>query len=103
MHKLTLSTATMSPKRLVTETSSIAPFLLSNAIQLTVALLPTLTARRTRRRSIKAIDVSARPMTMNDMTVVTVPTANSAGEVTSVVIAQIASGSVLLLPDVRTV
>ena len=37
------------------------------------------------------------------MIVVTVPTANSAGEVTLVVIAQISSGSVFSLPAVSTV
>ena len=47
----------------------------------------------------RAIDVKARPMTMNETTVVTVPTAYSAGEVTFVVIVQISSGSVFLLPD----
>jgi len=41
----------------------ISPFLLSAAIQLTVPLSPKLPARRTRRRSIKAIDVSATPPT----------------------------------------
>ncbi|MGC2462023.1 MAG: hypothetical protein WA446_13800, partial [Steroidobacteraceae bacterium] len=64
MRKLTLSTATMSPKRLVTETSSISPLLVSDAIQPTVELSSKLTRRR-RRRSIKAIDVNAKPMTMN--------------------------------------
>ena len=43
------------------------------------------------------------PITMNDTTVVTVPTAYNAGEVTFVVIAQICSGSVLTLPAVSTV
>ena len=41
-------------------------------------------------------------ITTNDTTVVTVPTAYSAGEVTLVVIAQISSGSVFLLPAVSS-
>ena len=42
-------------------------------------------------------------ITTNDTTVVTAPTAYSAGEVTLVVIAQISSGSVFLLPAVSEV
>ncbi len=44
------------------------------------------------------MDVSARVMTTNDTAVVSVPKAYSAGDVTSVVIAQISSGSVFRLP-----
>ena len=42
-------------------------------------------------------------ITTNDTTVVTAPTAYSAGDVTLVVIAQISSGRVLALPAVSAV
>ncbi len=56
-----------------------------------------------RRRWISAIEPSASVITRNETAVVTVPSANSAGEVTLVVMTQISSGSVLRGPTVSSV
>ena len=98
------STATVSPKRLVTPASSMLPravaffFPVPCSLQFTRAAASSAhsggphrarpgAVRRARRRWIMAIEPSASAITTNETSVVTVPSAYSAGEVTLVVIA----------------